>query len=73
MKLSNDIARCDGLLPKSTHLPDGTPVLLYSIDCPHRDNCARFCQTHRDDPTAHLSYCAHHHAPTSPCPFYIPE
>jgi hypothetical protein len=73
MNLPNDIARCDGLLPKLTRLPDGTPALLHSIDCPHRDHCARYCQIERDDPMAILSYCSHHHAPNSPCPDYIPE
>jgi hypothetical protein len=75
MNLPNDIARCDGILPKDTIL-NGKPALLWSIDCPRRDECARYCQQERDDPDAlpgTYRYTAHYHAPAHDCPDFVRE
>ena len=72
MKLAKDIARCDGLLPKHTQL-NGQPIVLLSIDCPRRAECAHFCQNERDDCEGRYSYVAHKHGPKDVCPDFIAE
>ena len=73
MNLPNDIARCDGLLPKKTLL-NGKGVLLWAIDCPKREDCARYQQIWRDgDAGGRLPFVSHFHAPTDDCPTFIEE
>ena len=75
MNLPRDIARCDGILPKKTLL-NGKEGLLWSIDCPKRETCARYCQfAHRDteETTNYTPFVAHFHAPSETCPDYIHE
>lgn len=66
--LSKDIARCDGLLPKGTIMPDGSPAVLWSIDCPMRETCARYTQQETGN-----SFGVHFHQPEDACPDYIKE
>jgi len=73
MNLPNDIARCDGLLPKTVIMPSGAVGKAWIYDCPKRETCARFCQTQRDDPYARTSYGEHHHAPAETCLDFIQE
>lgn len=71
MRIPNDIARCDGLLPKNTDI-NGALVRLWSIDCPHRNTCARYLAAETDDPAA--AFALWHiatHAPNEPCPVRI--
>ena len=73
MNLPADIARCDGLLPKKTLL-NGKEVLLLAIDCPKREDCARYQQIWRDDGSnSRLPFVAHFHAPTDDCLDFIEE
>ena len=73
MNLPNDIARCDGLLPKKTLL-NGEEVLLWAIDCPKREQCARYRQIWRDGGAgSRLPFVAHFHAPADECPTFIAE
>ena len=72
MNLSNDIARCDGLLPKNTQI-DGKPMILWAIDCPKREQCARYQQIWRDDPAKVMPFTAHFHGPSDSCPDFIEE
>ena len=73
MNLPNDIARCDGLLPKGVTMPDGTPGVLWSIDCPKREECARYQQIWRDGDRVVSYGVTHFHKPTEPCPDFIQE
>ncbi len=78
MKLPNDIARCDGLLPKKCIMPNGAEGVLWMIDCPKRESCARFLQLERDmnlgpEHIDQLSFTSHYHKPTDKCPDYIKE
>lgn len=72
MSLPNDIARCDGLLPKKIVINDaGITMNLWSIDCPMRETCLRYLAMETDNPDSPLgtySYSAHYHAPSETCP-----
>lgn len=72
MRLPNDFARCDGLLPKLTEL-NGKALIAWVLDCPRRDDCARYCQNERDDPSAFYSYISHHHGADETCADFIQE
>ena len=74
MTLSNDIARCDGLLPMLTQ-HNGKPMTLWAFDCPRREKCARYEQLWRDDPAiaGELDYISHFHAPGDTCPDFIAD
>ena len=76
MTLPNDVARCDGLLPKKVIMPNGAEGVLWSIDCHKRETCARYMQlVERDDGegVSMRSYLSHFHKPTDKCPDYIKE
>lgn len=75
MNLPNDIARCDGLLPKQVRFHDSI-IPAWSIDCPVRERCARYRQLVSRDPesmSSHIPFVAHFHAATEPCPDFIEE
>lgn len=74
----NDLARCDGLLPKLTRMPNGAEGILWSVDCKQRETCARFVDFQRDvetgfngDPDAHRTYLAASHGPDEACPTFV--
>jgi hypothetical protein len=73
VKLPNNFARCDGLLPKVVTMPNGMAGKLWVIDCPKRDTCARFLQMERDNPGQLYAYTTHIHGPADACPDYIHE
>jgi hypothetical protein len=72
--LLNDIARCDGLLPKTVTMPSGMKGVLWAIDCPKRETCARYLQMFRDSGDGGMiPYRSHYHKPGDKCPSYIEE
>jgi hypothetical protein len=76
MTLPSDIARCDGLLPKLTKNEHGKTMVLWSLDCPQRETCARFLQMQRDMEAARESWFlmnSHYHAPGEACGDYLEE
>lgn len=73
MDLPNDFARCDGLLPTVTKMPNDMLGTLWSIDCPVRETCARYLQIERDNPEAIYTYAVHSHSQDKKCPSYIKE
>ena len=72
MILPRDIDRCDGLLPKPNVL-NGKAHTLWAIDCPKREQCARYQSIFRDDPTHRYNYAVHFHDQNSPCADFIQE
>lgn len=75
MSLPNDIARCDGLLPKTTWNGQDK-ITLWANDCPKRDQCARYLQGERDmesGDTAWHPYTTHNHKPSEVCPDFIQD
>jgi hypothetical protein len=75
MNLLNDIARCDGLLPKTTKMPNGAKGVLWSLDCPKRETCKRFIAYDYElslaDPNRQINVTSHHHGPKDECPDYL--
>lgn len=67
-------AHCDGLLPKLTHL-DGKPRLLWAIDCPRREECARYLAMIRAGEAGETCFfeLTHYHAPDVACPDFVAE
>ena len=76
--LPDDIARCDGLLPKNVRMPSGAMGVLWSIDCKQRETCARFVAFERDadlyvedGPELRRTYPAASHGPDEACPTFV--
>jgi hypothetical protein len=75
MNLPNDVARCDGLLPKVVNM-HGRSIFQWSIDCPKREQCRRFLAMETDNPESPIgtySYGFHDHAPGDECPDFLME
>ena len=73
MNLLNDVARCDGLLPKVVKMPNGAKGVLWANDCPCRETCARYQQAFRDNPEEKHAWMTHNHGPADECKDYIKE
>ena len=75
MKLLADIARCDGLLPKTVRMPNGADGVLWSLDCPKRETCKRFLAYDYElslaDPHRQINVTSHFHGPKDECPDYL--